>query len=46
LTITYLCHEASYKDLYSDVWAFANWVKEQGLDGKDTGLDLNDAWLD
>jgi len=40
LTITYLRHEASYKDLYSDVWTYADWAKEQGIDGKDTGIDL------
>lgn len=37
---TYLRYEATYADLYSDVWAYADWAKEQGLDGKDTGIDL------
>ncbi len=40
LTRTYLRHEATYNDLYSDVWMYANWAKEQGIDGKDTGIDL------
>jgi predicted helicase len=40
LTITYLRNEATYKDLYSDVWTYADWAKEQGIDGKDTGIDL------
>jgi len=40
LTITYLRHEATYKDLYSKVWMYADWAKEQGLDAKDTGIDL------
>ncbi len=40
LTETYLRHEATYKDLYSDVWMYADWAKEQGIDGKDTGIDL------
>lgn len=37
---TYLRHEASYKDLYSQVWSFGEWAKEQGVDAKDTGIDL------
>ncbi len=40
LTRTYLRHEATYRDLYSDVWLYADWAKEQGIDGKDTGIDL------
>ena len=40
LTITYLRYEATYKDLYSNVWTYAEWAKEQGIDGKDTGIDL------
>ena len=40
LTRTYLRHEATYRDLYSDVWLYADWTKEQGIDGKDTGIDL------
>ncbi len=42
---TYLRHEASYADLYSDVWLYADWAKEIGtekfgLSAKDTGIDL------
>ena len=40
LTRTYLRHEATYRDLYSDVWLYVDWAKEQGIDGKDTGIDL------
>ena len=40
LTICYLRNEASYKDLYSDVWTYADWAEEQGLDKLDTGIDL------
>ena len=40
LIICYLKNEASYKDLYSDVWTYAEWAKAKGLDGKDTGIDL------
>ncbi|MGB1320333.1 MAG: DEAD/DEAH box helicase family protein, partial [Vibrio gallaecicus] len=40
LTIAYLRNEASYKDLYSQVWTYAEWAKEQGLDTRDTGIDL------
>lgn len=37
---TYLRYEATYVDLYSDVWLYSDWAKEQGLDGRDTGIDL------
>ena len=42
---TYFRYEASYADLYSDVWLYADWAKEIGtpefgLSGKDTGIDL------
>lgn len=40
LIICYLKNEASYRDLYSDVWTYAEWAKAKGLDGKDTGIDL------
>ncbi|MBL4712292.1 MAG: DEAD/DEAH box helicase [Gammaproteobacteria bacterium] len=40
LIVTYLRYEATYADLYSDVWTYADWAKEQGSDGKDTGIDL------
>lgn len=42
---TYLRFEASYADLYSEVWLFADWVKEiggpqYGFNARDTGIDL------
>jgi len=40
LICTYLRHEATYKDLYSDVWTYAQWAKLQGKDAKDAGIDL------
>jgi predicted helicase len=40
LTGCYLRHEATYRDLYDKVWMYADWAKEQGLDGRDTGIDL------
>uniref|UniRef100_UPI0035ADC473 DEAD/DEAH box helicase n=1 Tax=Hylemonella sp. TaxID=2066020 RepID=UPI0035ADC473 len=40
LILTYLRNEATYRDLYSDVWTYSEWAKSQGLDGRDTGIDL------
>lgn len=40
LICTYLRNEATYRDLYSKVWTYADWAREQGLDGRDTGIDL------
>ena len=40
LTVQYLRHEAAYAALYSDVWTYAAWAKQNGLDGKDAGIDL------
>ncbi|MFG7246367.1 hypothetical protein ACGYU4_30520 [Burkholderia pseudomallei] len=37
---TYLRNEATYRDLYSDVWTYAEWADLQGLDKRDTGIDL------
>ena len=37
---TYLRNEASYRDLYSQVWTYADWAREKGLDARDTGIDL------
>ena len=42
---TYFRYEASYADLYSDVWLFADWAKEIGtpqfgISAKDTGIDI------
>jgi predicted helicase len=40
LIVCYLRNEATYRDLYSDVWTYSDWAKQQGLDGRDTGIDL------
>jgi len=40
LIVTYFKNEASYRDLYSDVWTYAEWAALQGLPKKDTGIDL------
>jgi predicted helicase len=40
LICTYLRNEATYRDLYEQVWTYADWAKEQGLDARDTGIDL------
>lgn len=37
---TYLRSESSYQDLYEQVWTYSDWAKEQGLDKRDTGIDL------
>ena len=34
---TYLRHEPTYTDLYSDVWTYADWANLQGLDKRDAG---------
>ncbi|WP_339847976.1 type ISP restriction/modification enzyme [uncultured Halopseudomonas sp.] len=30
----------TYRDLYEQVWTYSAWAKEQGIDGRDTGIDL------
>jgi len=40
LIIAYLRAEASYVDLYEQVWPYADWANEQGLDKRDTGIDI------
>ncbi|WP_413623596.1 restriction endonuclease [Luteibacter sp. Lutesp34] len=40
LVVCYFRNEASYRDLYSQVWTYAEWAKSQGLDARDTGIDL------
>lgn len=42
---TYFRFEASYADLYSDVWLYADWAKaigtpQFGFSAKDVGIDL------
>lgn len=40
LILAYLRNEATYKDLYSDVWTYSDWAAQQQLDKRDTGIDL------
>ena len=40
LIACYLRNEATYRDLYSSVWTYADWATKQGLDKRDTGIDL------
>lgn len=40
LMLTYLRNEATYRDLYSDVWTYSDWARQEGLDGRDAGIDL------
>ena len=43
LICTYFRYEATYADLYSDVWMFGDWAKEHpefGISANDTGIDL------
>jgi predicted helicase len=40
LILAYLRHEPIYRDLYAEVYAFGDWAKAQGLDQRDTGIDL------
>ncbi|MDL1867115.1 hypothetical protein FBR06_07720 [Betaproteobacteria bacterium PRO4] len=40
LILCYLRHEASYRDLYSQVLTNADWAKQQQQDARDTGIDL------
>lgn len=40
LIVCYLRNEATYRDLYSDVWSYNEWAATQGLDKRDTGIDL------
>lgn len=40
LIVCYLRNEASYQDLYSDVWTYAAWADLQGLHKRDAGIDL------
>ncbi len=40
LIVCYLRNEATYKDLYSDVWTYSQWAEIQGLSKNDAGIDL------
>lgn len=38
---SYLRNEASNRELCSDVLTYAEWAKQQGVDGRDAGIDLD-----
>ena len=40
LMLCYLRNEATYRDLYSEVWSYGDWAAQQGLDQRDAGIDL------
>lgn len=40
LIVCYLRNEATYRDLYSDVWTYGEWAGLNGLSKKDAGIDL------
>ncbi len=40
LILAYLRHEATYRDLYSQVWTWTEWASANGFTGKDDGIDL------
>lgn len=40
LIVCYLRNEATYRDLYSEVWTYGQWAELQGLHKKDAGIDL------
>lgn len=40
LMLCYLRSEATYRDLYSEVWTYGEWAAQQNLDKRDTGIDL------
>lgn len=40
LILCYLRNEATYRDLYREVWSYGDWAKQRGVDQRDTGIDL------
>jgi len=40
LITCYLKNEPRYRDLYENVWRYADWAREQGIDARDAGIDL------
>jgi predicted helicase len=40
LILCYLRNEATYRDLYSDVWTYGEWAALNGLTKQDAGIDL------
>ncbi|WP_211373201.1 DEAD/DEAH box helicase [Pseudoxanthomonas broegbernensis] len=40
LILAYLRNEATYRDLYSQVWTWAEWAPAHGFSARDDGIDL------
>ena len=40
LSVSYFKNEPYYRDLYRDVVPYAEWAAQQGIDKRDTGIDL------
>ena len=40
LILAYLRNEATYRDLYRQVWTWAEWAPAHGFSAKDDGIDL------
>ena len=40
LILAYLRNEATYRDLYAQVWTWADWASANGFTAKDDGIDL------
>jgi predicted helicase len=40
LIVCFLKNEPRYRDLYANVWPYAEWARMEGIDGRDAGIDL------
>lgn len=40
LILAYLRNEATYRDLYRQVWTWADWAPQHGFNARDDGIDL------
>ena len=40
LIVCYLKNEPKYRDLYENVWTYADWARVQGINAQDAGIDL------
>ena len=40
LAVAFLKHDAVMKDQFEDAWLFSDWATSQGLNAKDTGIDV------
>uniref|UniRef100_UPI0026311D47 restriction endonuclease n=1 Tax=Ferrovum sp. TaxID=2609467 RepID=UPI0026311D47 len=40
LIVCYLKNEPKYRDLYENVWTYADWARLQGINAQDAGIDL------